>query len=183
MTRLTIAGLATDKDAVLESLQTLGFLHLIPLRPAPREPEKEPASHAGPAHPDRRARARRGAASLEAAELELKEIVAEHQALSRWIYLISSHLAQAEDQAQLRHARAQPRDEERLFLVQGWAPEDALAEVRALTEARGLALLVETPDPRTRHPPCSITPHPSPPDRIWLPSIRCRPMTPGPPRG
>jgi V/A-type H+/Na+-transporting ATPase subunit I len=46
LNRLTLAGLAKDKDAVLARLQTLGCLHLIPLRPAPREPEKEPASHA-----------------------------------------------------------------------------------------------------------------------------------------
>lgn len=284
LARLTIAGLATDKDAVLEVLQTLGCLHLIPLRPAPREPEKEPASHAveamqalrylqdvrqkrrqvrdpsgfdlsatvravlenqqrrrevsdrrdalaervaelapwgdfsfppaadlggrkfwfyivperqmarladldlpwqvvhrdnrqswvvvmHPEEPPRDAlpvpRTLTGALALgevrrrlEAAELELEEIVAEHQALSRWIYLISSHLAQAEDQAQLRHARAQTRDEERLFLVQGWAPEDALAEVRALTEARGLALLVETPGPEDAPPTLLDNPAP-----------------------
>ena len=82
---------------------------------------------------------------LETAELELEEIQAEHVALTRWIYLLSTHLAQAEDEAQLRHAQAQTRDEESLFLVQGWAPEDAVAPVQAFAEHQGLALLMEEP--------------------------------------
>ncbi|QVL48445.1 MAG: V-type ATP synthase subunit I [Thiocapsa sp.] len=284
LTRLTLAGLATDKDAVLERLQTLGCLHLIPLRPAPREPEKEPASHAVEAlqalrylqdrrekrrqvrdpagfdlpgtiaavlenqqrlrdtsdrrdalveriaelepwgdftlppkqdlagrkfwfyivpqrqtaqlatlelpwqvvhrdnrqswvvviHPDEPLRdalpvprTLAGALSLsevrrrlEAAELELEEIQAEHVALTRWIYLISTHLAQAEDAAQLRHAQAQTRDEESLFLVQGWAPEDAVAPVQALAEQQGLALLMEAPGPDDAPPTLLDNPGP-----------------------
>ncbi len=271
LTRLTLAGLARDKDAVLERLQTLGCLHLIPLRPAPREPEKEPAGHAVEAvqalrylqdmrekrrqvrdpagfdlpatiaavldnqqrlrdltdrrdallerieelepwgdftlppeqdlagrklwfyivpqrqmsqlavlelpwqvvhrdnrqswvvviHPDEPPRdalpVRRTLAGtlslsevrrrLEAAEVELEEIQAEHLALTRWIYLISTHLARAEDQAQLRLAQAQTHDDEALFLVQGWVAEDAVAPVQALAEEQGLALLSEPPGP------------------------------------
>ncbi len=267
--RLTLAGLARDKEAVLDRLQTLGCLHLIPLRPAPREPEKEPASHAvealqalrylqdmrekrrqvrdpagfdltgtitavldnqqrlrdvtdrrdalierigelepwgdftlpppgdladrklwfyivprrqmvqlesldlpwqevhrdnrrswvvviHPEEPPRDAlpvpRTLAGALGLsevrrrlETAEMELEEVQAEHLALTRWIYLLSTHLAQAEDAAQLRHAQAQTRDEETLFLVQGWVPEDAIAPVQALADQQGLALLLEPP--------------------------------------
>jgi V/A-type H+/Na+-transporting ATPase subunit I len=97
---------------------------------------------------------------LEAAELELEEIQAEHVALTRWIYLISTHLAQAEDAAQLRHAQAQTRDEESLFLVQGWAPEDAVAPVQALAEQQGLALLMEAPGPDDAPPTLLDNPGP-----------------------
>ncbi|MBK1704325.1 V-type ATP synthase subunit I [Halochromatium glycolicum] len=271
LNRLTIAGLTSDKHAVLNALQDLGCLHLIPLRPAPREPEKEPTGHAvetvqalrylqdvrdkrrqvrdpegfdletvvravlenqqrrrevsdrrdalaeraaelepwgdfelppeadlagrklwfyilpqrqlrqletlelpwqvvhrdnrqawvvviHPDEPPRDAlpvpRTLTGALSLtevkrrlEAAEVELEAVQAEHQALTRWIYLISSHLAEAEDQAQLRLAHAQTHDEDSLFLVQGWAPDAALEAVQALTDRRGLALLAEPPAP------------------------------------
>jgi V/A-type H+-transporting ATPase subunit I len=284
LTRLTLAGLATDKDGVLERLQTLGCLHLIPLRPAPREPEKEPASHAVEAlqalrylqdmrekrrqvrdpasfdlpgtiaavlenqqrlrdtsdrrdalveriaelepwgdftlpprqdlagrkfwfyivpqrqmaqlatldlpwqvvhrdnrqswvvviHPDEPPRdalpvprTLAGVLSLsevhrrlEAAELELEAIQAEHVALTRWIYLISTHLAQAEDAAQLRHAQSQTRDEESLFLVQGWVPEDAVAPVQAFAEQQGLALLMEPPGPDDTPPTLLDNPGP-----------------------
>jgi V/A-type H+-transporting ATPase subunit I len=97
---------------------------------------------------------------LEAAELELEEIQAEHVALTRWIYLISTHLAQAEDAAQLRHAQAQTRDEASLFLVQGWAPEDAVAPVQALAEQQGLALLMEPPGPDDAPPTLLDNPGP-----------------------
>ncbi|NCA68920.1 MAG: V-type ATP synthase subunit I [Sphingobacteriia bacterium] len=284
LNRLTIAGLATDKDAVLMALQDLGCLHLIPLRAAAREPEKEPTGHAveamqalrylqdirdkrrqihdpagfdlaatiqavlenqrrrrevtdrrdalaeriaeltpwgdfsfpplaelggrkfwfyivperqmaqlarlelpwqvvhrdqrrswvvviHPEEPPREAlpvpRTQAGALSLsevrrrlEAAELELDEIQAEHHALTRWIYLISSHLATAEDQAQLRHASAQTRDEAHLFLVQGWAPTAALESVRALTTSSGLALLVE--EPGAQDAPPTLLDNPAP---------------------
>ncbi|MCG6897347.1 MAG: V-type ATP synthase subunit I [Thiocapsa sp.] len=284
LNRLTLAGLAKDKDEVLERLQTLGCLHLIPLRPAPREPEKEPAGRAieamqalrylqdardkrrqvrDPAgfdlpgtiravlenqqrlrdvsdrrdalverlgelepwgdfslpplrelagrklwfyivpqrqmgqlgsldlpwqvvHRDNRrawvvvihpeeptrgalpvARTLAGAASLsevqrrlEAAELELEDVHAERSALTRWIFLIASHLARAEDQAQLRHARAQTLDEETLFLVQGWAPEDAVTPLQALAGELGLALLLEPPGPGDTPPTLLDNPAP-----------------------
>lgn len=284
LNRLTLAGLAKEKDAVLARLQTLGCLHLIPLRPAPREPEKEPSSHAVEAlqalrylqdvrekrrqvhdpagfdlsgtveavldnqqrrrdvsdrrdalveriaelepwgefslppeqdlahrklwfyivpqrqmaqlgslqlpwqvvhrdnrnvwvvviHPDEPPRdalpvprTLAGALSLsevrrrlEAAELELEDIQAEHYALTRWIYLISSHLAWAEDQAQLRHAQAQTLDEETLFLVQGWAPEERLAAVQALADEQGLALVLEPVGPDDAPPTLLDNPGP-----------------------
>jgi V/A-type H+-transporting ATPase subunit I len=284
LSRLTLAGLSSDKEAVLERLQTLGCLHLIPLRPAPREPEKEPASHAVEAmqalrylqdvrekrrqvrdpagfdlpgtiqavldnqqrlrdladrrdalierigelepwgdftlppeaelaghklwfyivpqrqmgelvslelpwqvvHRDNRQswvvvidreepprdalpvpRTLAGALSLsevrrrlEATELNLEDVLAERWALTRWIFLISSHLAQAEDQAQLRHAQALTLDEEALFLVQGWAPEAAAAPVQTLADELGLALVTEPAGPEDTPPTLLANPGP-----------------------
>jgi len=84
---------------------------------------------------------------LEAAELELEEVEAERLALTRWIYLIASHLAQAEDSAGLRYAESQAYRDEALFLVQGWVAAADVPQVAALAEARGLALLLEEPGP------------------------------------
>jgi V/A-type H+-transporting ATPase subunit I len=97
---------------------------------------------------------------LEAAELELEDVQAEHYSLTRWIYLISSHLAQAEDLAQLRHAQAQTLDQETLFLVQGWAPEDAVARVQDLAWEQGLALLLEPAGPDDAPPTLLDNPGP-----------------------
>lgn len=84
---------------------------------------------------------------LETAELELEAVQAERQALTRWIYLMSSHLAEVENAARLRFAEAQTLDEEDLFLVQGWIAERDVAGVRALADAQGLALILEAPGP------------------------------------
>ena len=82
---------------------------------------------------------------LEESELEVEDAVAERQALTRWIYLMSKHLARAEDQAALSHAAAQTRVTEELFLVQGWVPEAGVAAVYTLAERQGLAVLLEEP--------------------------------------
>ncbi|NKN33224.1 V-type ATP synthase subunit I [Marichromatium bheemlicum] len=269
MRRVTLAGLAADKDAVLEQLQQLGCMHLVELGNRPSEPERVPSPHALEARkalryllevPDKRrqirehtdfdltatigavldnqqrlrdvsdrrdalrqrlaeldpwgefdlpepaalaghklwfyilplrqldalarldlpwqivhrdhrqawvvviaeqeppsdalpvARTHTGALSrsevarrLERTEIELESVVAERHALTRWIYLLSSHLAQAEDLAGLNYARAQTYDDEALFLVQGWVALEDCPGVQVLAEQLGLALLLEAP--------------------------------------
>jgi V/A-type H+-transporting ATPase subunit I len=97
---------------------------------------------------------------LEEAELEVEDAVAERQALTRWIYLMSKHLARAEDQAALSHAAAQTRVTEELFLVQGWAPEAAVAAVYTLAEQQGLAVLLE--EPASADQPPTLLENPTP---------------------
>ena len=92
--------------------------------------------------------------------MELEDAVAERQALTRWIYLMSRHLARAEDQAALHHAAAQTRVDEALFLVQGWVPEPAIEAVSTLAERQGLALLLEEPEPADRPPTLLDNPEP-----------------------
>lgn len=274
--RLTLAGLVGEKRTVLQRLQTLGCLHLLPLVPALNEPERAPPAHALDAlkalrylrdlpdkrrqvrtdstfdtertvqrvldnqqrlreasdrrdalcqrlrelepwgdfalppladlaglklwfyrvpqrqmpelaslelpwqvvcrdhrqswvvaiHPDEPPldalpvpRARLGALGLaevrrrlDEAELELEAIQAERHALTRWILLLSSHLAQAENEARQCFAETQTRDEESLFLVQGWIAERDLAGVRALADELGLALTLEPPGPEDAPP-------------------------------
>jgi V/A-type H+-transporting ATPase subunit I len=97
---------------------------------------------------------------LDEAEVELEDAVAERQALTRWIYLMSRHLARAEDQAALSHAAAQTLVAEALFLVQGWVPEPAIGAVSALAEQQGLAMLLEEPQPADRPPTLLENPEP-----------------------
>jgi V/A-type H+-transporting ATPase subunit I len=89
---------------------------------------------------------------LDEAEVELEDALAERQSLTRWIYLMSRHLARAEDQAALSHAAAQALMDEELFLVQGWVPEPAVEAVDELAERLGLAMLLEEPSPEDRPP-------------------------------
>jgi V/A-type H+-transporting ATPase subunit I len=88
----------------------------------------------------------------EESEIELEELLAERQALTRWINLIATHLSAAEDRAARLHAASQTLDEAPIFALQGWAPAPELPRLRVLAEERRLALLVEEPGEGDRPP-------------------------------
>jgi len=88
----------------------------------------------------------------EESEIELEELRAERQALTRWINLIAAHLSAAEDRAARLHAATQTLDEDPLFALQGWAPAPELEHLEALAEELQLALLVEEPAEGERPP-------------------------------
>lgn len=48
--KITICGLLTEKHQLLNGLQALGCMHLLPLRPAPAEDEKIVKPHAETAY-------------------------------------------------------------------------------------------------------------------------------------
>lgn len=84
---------------------------------------------------------------LEQIEIELDEIEAEREALSRWIFLLSKHLARAEDKVALKRAETQSDEREGIFMVQGWIPQPELKRLDAFAEKQGLAFLAEPPKP------------------------------------
>lgn len=86
-------------------------------------------------------------AQLEETEVQIEDTIAERFALTRYIYLLSVNLAEAENRAALAHADQQTRNEDGIVAVQGWVPEDALPGVEQYVEKRGLACLVEEPGP------------------------------------
>jgi V/A-type H+/Na+-transporting ATPase subunit I len=88
----------------------------------------------------------------EESEIELEELLAERQALTRWIHLIATHLSAAEDRAARLHAASQTLDEAPIFALQGWVPAPELAPLQALAKEQRLALLVEEPAPGERPP-------------------------------
>ncbi len=95
---------------------------------------------------------------LEDAELELEDLVAQRLALTRYIYLLSVNLAEAENRASLSYADQQTRDQDGIVAVQGWVPVDAIADVEIYAEQAGLACLIEEPRPDEQPPTLLIEP-------------------------
>lgn len=91
-------------------------------------------------------------AQLDEAEIALEELVARREALTRYIYLLSANLAEAENRASLAFADQQTREEAGIVAVQGWVPADAIAGVKALADQRNLACLLEEPAPEDKPP-------------------------------
>ncbi len=119
---------------------------------------------------------------LEETEIEIEDTVAQRHALTRYIYLLSVNLAEAENRASLAYADQQLREDQGIVAVQGWVPEDAIAGVQAFAEERGLACMLEDPKP-DEQPPTLIEEAPEmaagvdlamfytvPPYRMWDPS-------------
>jgi V/A-type H+-transporting ATPase subunit I len=83
---------------------------------------------------------------LNELDIRLEELVAEREALTRWIYLLTRRFNRAEDQASRRHAEDLTLDtEDGMFALQGWVPRALSPEVEKFAVARGLAMLVERP--------------------------------------
>jgi V/A-type H+-transporting ATPase subunit I len=89
---------------------------------------------------------------LEAIEIELDEIKAEQEALSRWIFLLSKKLARAEDHLALQKASQQSQEQDGILMVQGWIPKPSLKQLDAFAEQQGLAYLAEPPKPEEKPP-------------------------------
>ena len=119
---------------------------------------------------------------LEQLEIQLDEIRAEHEALSRWILLLSKNLARVEDQSALQDAIAQGQEQEGIFMVQGWMAERSLKQLNAFAKQNQLAFLAEpakaedTPPTLMDNPPILrggqdlVTFYETPGYRTWDPS-------------
>jgi V/A-type H+/Na+-transporting ATPase subunit I len=88
----------------------------------------------------------------EACEVELERLLAERQALTRWITLLASHLSAEEDLAARYHAASQTLDNTDIFALQGWVPTSKLKGLQALANRLKLALLIEEPTDQERPP-------------------------------
>jgi V/A-type H+-transporting ATPase subunit I len=82
---------------------------------------------------------------LLAIEIELEDIEAEHQSLSRWVYLIKRNLAQAEDRASLELAGSQTLERDGIFILQGWAARCDHELIERFAREYKLALVNEPP--------------------------------------
>lgn len=91
-------------------------------------------------------------AQLEDAEVELEDLLGQRHALTRYIYLLSVNLADAENRAALAHAEVQTRDDDAIVVVQGWVPVDAIARVEVHAQDARLACLIEEPGPDDNPP-------------------------------
>ncbi|RMB04593.1 V-type ATP synthase subunit I [Eilatimonas milleporae] len=82
---------------------------------------------------------------LEEVEIEIEDLRAQRQALTRYIHLLSANLAEAENHASLASAEQQTYDSDALVTLQGWVPEGSVDDVRAYAEKMQLACLIEDP--------------------------------------
>ena len=82
---------------------------------------------------------------LDDVEIALEELRAQRHGMTRYIYLLSANMAEAENRASLAHAEQQTHDDGRVVAVQGWVPEDALPAIETLAETKALACLIEAP--------------------------------------
>lgn len=105
-----------------------------------------PRTRAGSISPEKLKR------QLEQVEIELDEIGAEHEALSRWIFLLSKNLTRAEDEVALQEASSKAKDEDGIFMVQGWIPKESLKSLDAFAEENQLAFFAEPPKPEDKPP-------------------------------
>ena len=85
-------------------------------------------------------------------ELELEDLQAERESLTRWISLMTLHFAQAQDKADLTRAQAITYDEAGVFAIQGWLPEKELERFEHFASQHNLALLIEDPAPDDKPP-------------------------------
>ncbi len=77
--------------------------------------------------------------------LELEDLQARRESLTRWISLISLSLAANEDRAELNIAHSLTHDSEQLFVLQAWTPAPEIEKYRQFAGRHRLAVMVEEP--------------------------------------
>ncbi len=86
-------------------------------------------------------------ARLEEVEIELEDVEAERQSLTRWCTLLGRALDGLEDGAARAQAAAQTAVADPVYGLQAWIPRDRIDELGAYARQQGLALEVVAPDP------------------------------------
>ncbi len=77
--------------------------------------------------------------------LEIEDLRAERESLTRWIFKIDENLAHTENIASLTRARQQTIDRDAVFFVQAWLPCRSLERLVTFTDNQQLALMAEDP--------------------------------------
>ncbi len=78
-------------------------------------------------------------------EIEIDDLMSERVALTRYIYLLTSNLYEAENTAALRNAESGTFQDAALVALQGWAPIDHLDGIETFAREKGFAFLAEAP--------------------------------------
>ncbi|MTI44878.1 V/A-type H+-transporting ATPase subunit I [Roseibium hamelinense] len=82
---------------------------------------------------------------LEDTEVVLEGLELDRRLLTAWRVLLAENLAAARDNSARQRAALETADDERVFVLQGWARADQLYEVEALAEDLGIAVYSEDP--------------------------------------
>ncbi|MBS3964648.1 MAG: ATPase [Methylomonas sp.] len=99
-------------------------------------------------------------ADLDRVERMLEDLEAQRESLTRWIDLLEDALAAVEDEAVFRQVLRSTSDAPPLFGLGAWVPASATGHLEALAQSRGLALLIDDPDPADRPPTLLKNPKP-----------------------
>ncbi|GFO82562.1 MAG: hypothetical protein A49_21890 [Methyloceanibacter sp.] len=91
-------------------------------------------------------------AEIEELEIAYEKAAAARTELTRWRILLGADLAAAQDLDELREVAEQTHDEDVIYALQGWAPEESMPALTALADEHGLALVIEAPGPGEQPP-------------------------------
>ncbi len=95
---------------------------------------------------------------LEEVELELEDLQAEREGLTRWCSLYARSIDRLEDQAAVKTAVEQTYTEDPVFALQAWAPEDRVARLQQYAAEQGLVF--ETAAPQAEETPPTLMQNP-----------------------
>ena len=124
--------------------------------------ESEPPADSMPVQRSRTARRSLSKlhSDLRDARLFKEDLVAKHEYLSRWLFLLSKKLARAQDQALLKKESEQVREDGGVLLLQGWVSLNDMDQIEKFAEERSLAYVSE--EPKEEELPPTIMENPVP---------------------
>ena len=79
----------------------------------------------------------------ENAAIDLEELELERQSLTKWRYVLAQNLAAARDHSARQRAALETADSERVFVLQAWARQDQVADIRGLAASLGIAAVFD----------------------------------------
>ena len=89
---------------------------------------------------------------LEDVELELEDLQAERAGLTRWCTLFARNIYRLEDRAALNDAIQQTYEEDPIFALQAWVPEENTAELEKYAEDKKIVFVAADPAPEETPP-------------------------------
>jgi len=89
---------------------------------------------------------------LEGVEEELEETHWRRTALTRWRDILQADLDEADDKAAQSAAAAGILDDQQVFALQGWVPEQAIEDVRRFADEHQLAITIDPVTPEETPP-------------------------------
>ncbi|MBB3808616.1 V-type ATP synthase subunit I [Pseudochelatococcus contaminans] len=96
--------------------------------------------------------------ALEDTRDDIEQAEVRRTELTRWLLPLGLRLADAADTDERRAVAEQTLDDDRVFALQGWAPEGATQDLETFARDHGLALVVEEPS-AIDQPPTLLNPH------------------------
>jgi V/A-type H+-transporting ATPase subunit I len=89
---------------------------------------------------------------LEEVEIELEDLQAERAGLTRWCTLFAHNIDRMEDHAAVDEAIQQTYEEDPIFALQAWAPEENTAKLEKYAKEKGIVFVATDPAPEETPP-------------------------------